>query len=53
MNEAWIWQYIFLGEGGEGSQDVDMILGGVVTKWLCLITKGGCGGSGIWEKVIT
>ena len=30
MNEAWIWQYVFLGEGG-GSHDVDIILGGVVT----------------------
>ena len=41
MNEAWIWQYIFLGEGGGWSlHDVDIILGGVVTKW-CLITMGG------------
>ena len=34
MNEACIWQYIFLGEvGGEGEggvNDVDTILGGVV-----------------------
>ena len=30
MNEACIWQYIFLGELG-GVNDVDIILGGVVT----------------------
>ena len=30
MNEACIWQYIFLGEvGGEEVNDVDTILGGV------------------------
>ena len=29
MNEACIWQYIFLGE--VGGVDVDIILGGVVT----------------------
>ena len=45
MNEAWILQYIFLGEGGEGGpqHDVDMILEGVVTKWWWLITKWGGG----------
>ena len=33
INEACIWQYIFLGELGGGVNDVDiiMILGGVVT----------------------
>ena len=43
MNEAWIWQYVFLGEreGAGGTHDVDIILGGVVTKWWYLITKGG------------
>ena len=47
VNEAWIWQYIFLGEGGP--HDVDIILGGVVSKWWCLITKGGGGQeSGKW-----
>ena len=33
MNEACIWQYIFLGEVGKGGgsvNDVDIILGGVV-----------------------
>ena len=32
MNEACIWQDIFLGEvgGGGGGNDVDIILGGVV-----------------------
>ena len=29
MKDAWIWQYIFLGEGG--SHDADIIIGGVVT----------------------
>ena len=53
MNEACIWQHIFLRElGGGGVNDVDIILGGVVTQWWCLITNGG-GGSRIWEKVIT
>ena len=42
MNEAWIWQYIFLGEGGGDPHNVDIILGGVVTKW-CLIRKRGGG----------
>ena len=42
MNNAWIWQYIILGEGG--SHNVDKMLGGVITKWWYLITKGGCGG---------
>ena len=37
MNEACIWQYIFLGEvgggrKGGGGNDVDIILGGVVTS---------------------
>ena len=34
MNEAYIWQYILSGEvdgGGGGVNDVDIILGGVVT----------------------
>ena len=33
MNKACIWQYISLGEvgGGKGVNDVDIILGGVVT----------------------
>ena len=30
MNEACIWQDIFLGEVGGGGNDVDIILGGVV-----------------------
>ena len=34
MNETWIWQ------GGGGPHDVDIILGGVVTKWWCLIGGG-------------
>ena len=42
MNEAWIWWYIFLLKGGGGPHDVDIILGGVVTKW-CLITVEGGG----------
>ena len=40
------------GEGG--SHDVDIILGGVVTQWWCLITKGrrgGCQESGKKTKV--
>ena len=43
MNEAWIWWYIFLLKGGGGPHDVDIILGGVVTKWWCLITVEGGG----------
>ena len=41
MNEACIWQYIFLGElrGGGGVNNIDIILGAVVTYWWCLITK--------------
>ena len=31
MNEACIWQYIFLGELGGGVNNVDIILRGVVT----------------------
>ena len=26
--------------GEEGSHDVDIVLGGVVTQWWCLITRG-------------
>ena len=35
------------GKGGGGSHDVYIILGEVVTKWWCLIAKGGCGGGGV------
>ena len=58
MYEAWIWQYIFLGEGGEGrggggSRDVDIILGGVATLWWCLIKKGGGENLGKSDYVIS
>ena len=29
--------------GSGGPHDVDIILGGVITKWWCLIAKGGGG----------
>ena len=59
MYEAWIWQYIFLGEGGEGrrggggSRDADIILGGVATLWWCLIKKGGGENLGKGDYVIS
>ena len=58
MNEAWIRQYVFLGEKGRGvSYDVEIELGGVVYLMMILDYKereGGMGGGArIWEKVIT
>ena len=59
MNEAWIRQYVFLGEKGRGvSYDVEIELGGGGLlnddTWLQR-ERGGDGGGGarIWEKVIT
>ena len=57
MNEPWIWRYIFLeeemgegGGGGGGPHNVEIILGGVVTKWWCLITKGDAGVKNLGES---
>ena len=50
MNEAWIRQYVFLGEKGRGvSYDVEIELGGVVYLMMILDYKereGGTGGAG-------
>ena len=49
MNEAWIWQYIFL--EGAGSYYVDIMLGGWLINDDAWLQREW--GTKIWEKVIT